>query len=528
MVKRKFIIHLFCFLFSFLLPTYSLWAQEFVVKLKTSIVDLDLGSSFSTNEIQILDTHEKGKLVLVKLKDESSSTQTNAIEVLKQDPRVDYVVENIKFHAFLDVDDPKYQEQWALKKVKAAEAWRVQSGSKETIVAVIDTGIALEHVDLKDNIWTNPNEIPNNAKDDDQNGFVDDIHGWDFRDKDNNPNDEVSDKNPGHGTHCAGIIGAVSNNGLGIASIAHNVSLMGIRFLGADGSGDLMSAAKAIDYAVDNGAHIISASWGAAVPRSGVKPILEAIQRAEKKGIIFVAAAANDGKSNDIREVYPANAGLSNVISVAASNSDDGKPSWSNFGKSTVDMSSPGAGILSTIPGNSYRLLSGTSMATPLVAGAASLLLSQARDANKEISPQEVKALFQSTGAKVKIETACECRLDMASALDALSQETLTPVPYTSSFELNAKKTLSVFGGLAPYSFKSSNEEVIKIDDKGEMIAQKEGEATITVTDSQGEEAISGLMRVGQKSSDNGQCPFGPWCEIICQFNPQLPWCQSA
>jgi len=322
-----------------------------------------------------------------------------------------------------------------------------------------------------------------------------------------------------------GIIGAVSNNGIGIASIAHDVSLMAIRFLGADGSGDLMSAAKAIDYAVKNGAHIISASWGAAVPRSGVKPILEAIQRAEQKGILFVAAAANDGKSNDTREVYPANAGLSNVISVAASNSNDAKPSWSNFGKSTVDIASPGAGILSTIPGNSYRLLSGTSMATPLVAGAASLILSQARDANIEVSPQEVKAIFQSTGAKVKIETACDCRLDMVLALEALSQEKLTSVPFASSFKLNDKKEISAFGGVAPYTFKSSNEDVLKINDKGEMLAQKQGEATITVSDSQGQQAISGLMRVEQKSGNDKQCPFGPWCDVICQLNPQMPWC---
>ena len=214
-------------------------------------------------------------------------------------------------------------KQWALSKVKAPEAWEYNTGTKETVVAVIDTGVALQHEDLAEQIWTNKNEIPNNGIDDDNNGFIDDIRGWDFNANDNNnPDDETSQRNPGHGTHCAGIIGAVGNNGIGISGLAHNVSIMPIRFLGANGSGDLMGGAKS-DYAIKNKADIISASWGAAVNRAQMKPILEAMQRAKEKGILFIAAVANDGKSNDFREVYPANAGLSNVISVAASDPSD-------------------------------------------------------------------------------------------------------------------------------------------------------------------------------------------------------------
>ncbi|NBX83967.1 hypothetical protein EBQ90_12935 [bacterium] len=293
-------------------------------------------------------------------------------------PEVEYVVENFKLKALQLPNDPEISKQWSVGKVRAAEAWSQGVGSRGVVVAVIDTGVDFKHPDLQDNIWNNKKETPGNGVDDDQNGYVDDVHGYDFFADDADPNDETSGQNPGHGTHCAGIVGAVGDNGKGITGMSQQVSIMVLRFLGANGTGDLMNAVKSIDYAIKNGAQIISASWGAAVGAAQAQPISEAIGRANDAGVLFVAAASNDGKNNDKYEVYPANTPLPNMITVAASTSSDGKPSWSNFGQGKVSVSAPGEAIYSTLPQEKFGELSGTSMATPLVSGLAALMLSTA------------------------------------------------------------------------------------------------------------------------------------------------------
>ena len=288
-----------------------------------------------------------------------------------------------------------------------------------------------------------------------------------------------------------------------------------------------MSAAKAIDYATNNGADIISASWGAQVSRANVGPILEAIQRAEEKGVIFVAAAANDGKNNDTREIFPANAGFDNVISVAASDPNDQKPSWSNFGKSTVDLSSPGLNILSTVPVNNYQNLSGTSMATPLAAGAVALILSQAEEDGRMLKPIEIRSILQSTGAKVEIETACNCRIDVAAALENVNKEALTVVPNGLTLEANNTKLFYGIGGQAPYTFSSSDKSIATIAEDGTLTAVANGEVIITISDANGDSAQSSKIYIGKSSGGGGgaECPFGPLCDAMCQINPSLPWC---
>lgn len=508
--------------------TYSrALAKEYVIKLKEvqSFQDTVFSLNYEKN-LKVNDTHETGKLVLVDLLEEEANAIQNQIKQLNSIHDVDYIVPNIKFHAFDAPNDPQLSSQWALTKVHALDAWDIQVGSPDVVVAVIDTGINWKHEDLMDHIWSNTAEIAGNGIDDDQNGFIDDVRGWDFRNKDNNPDDETSSKNPGHGTHCAGIIGAVSNNNKGIAGIARKVSLMPVRFLGSDGSGDLMSAAKAIDYAANNGADIISASWGAQVARANVGPILEAIERAGEKGVIFVAAAANDGRNNDTREIYPSNAGFDNVISIAASDPDDKKPSWSNFGKATVDLSSPGLNILSTVPVNKYQNLSGTSMATPLAAGAVALLLNQAEEDSRLLKPIEIRSILQSTGAKVEIETACNCRIDVAAALENVTKEALTIVPNASTLEVNGTKSFYGIGGQAPYSFSSSDSSIASIAEDGTLTAVANGETIITITDATGDSAQSSKIYVGKTTGGGGgQCPFGPLCDVMCQINPSLPWC---
>jgi thermitase len=517
-----------------LLSSHLGFAAEWVVKFREVRYQKAVPSFKHMAGVSLLGTHDTGHLALLEVDTTSSKQATQLLQTIQNRADVEYMVPNIKMHAFEDLTgDPQRSKQWSLLKVQAEEAWRIQRGARKTIVAVIDTGVDYAHEDLKNRIWNNEKEIAGNGIDDDKNGFVDDTRGWNFFGKNNNPMDETSDKNPGHGTHCSGIIGAQGDNDIGISGIAPNISIMPVRFLGADGSGDLYTAALAIDYATNNGADVISASWGAAVTRDQVKPILEAIERAGQKGVIFVAAAANDGKSNDTREVYPANAGFKNVISVAASNSEDQKPSWSNYGAATVDLAAPGADIFSTLPDNKYGNLSGTSMATPLVAGMVALLKSQAGDQRSALQAEDYKAILQATGDDVNIETACKCRVNMFHAVQHIVNQTLTMVPNAATLAPQATLTFKAIGGKAPYRFTSSHEEVASIDPgTGVLTAKQEGELTLTVTDADGTHMNSRLIRVSKRSETPppGECPLGDpaLCALLCTIQPTLPWCHGV
>lgn len=484
-------------------------------------------SSRKFHGYQVLDNHSAGKLILVDLGKKSSQQMAAKLVELMKDSEVEYVVENVAFHAFNLPNDPDISKQWAIAKVRAEQAWKVGVGSKDVVVAVVDTGVNLDHSDLKANAWINKKEVPGNAVDDDGNGYVDDVNGYDFAANDSNPNDETSAQNPGHGTHCAGIIGAVGDNGKGISGINQRVSIMALRFLDASGSGDLMNAVKAIDYAIQNGAQIISASWGASVQASQAQPITEAISRANDKGIVFVAAAANDGKNNDKFEVYPANTPLPNVVTVAASTNSDSKPSWSNFGKSKVSLSAPGENIYSTLPLEKYGELSGTSMATPLVSGLIALMLSH----NKDLSPPEAKALLQASGQKVDIETACNCRVDAASVVEKLKAQELTVVPQAVTLAPQQTFQFSAWGGKGPYRFTSSSEGVASIDEKGLLTAKTAGEVTVSVTDGKKQSSQSQTIRVMVPDETGGteECPLGDpaLCEMMCTISPDLPWCHQ-
>lgn len=283
-------------------------------------------------------------------------------------------------------NDPDIGKLWGLKNTGAADtsgtrgvsgvdvgaeaAWDIQTGSKSVVVAVIDTGIDFGHPDLKAQAWVNEaekNGLP--GVDDDGNGFVDDINGYNFA---NNKGDSTDDQ--GHGTHCAGTIGAKGDDGKGLVGVAWDVSLMAVKFLDKSGSGTLANAVKSIDYARQMGAHIMSNSWGG----GGVSAVLKkAIEDANTAGILFVAAAGNEANNNDISPTYPAGYEVDNVLSVAAIDNRGGLASFSNYGARTVHVAAPGVNIVSTVPGAKYDSYSGTSMATPHVSGIAALLLSQ-------------------------------------------------------------------------------------------------------------------------------------------------------
>lgn len=256
--------------------------------------------------------------------------------------------------------------------IDAPEAWDVTTGDPATIVAVIDTGVDYRHPDLAANMWVNTREIPGNGRDDDGNGYADDVYGYDFYNNDPDPMDDH-----GHGTHVAGTIGAVGNNGIGVVGVAWNVKIMALKFLGASGSGSLSDAIRALDYAVANGATISNNSYGG---DGYSQAFADALERARAAGHIFVTSAGNAGRDIDASPTYPASFTNDNVITVAATDRNDGRASFSNYGAVSVDLGAPGSGILSTYKGGGYATMSGTSMASPHVAGVVALVRGRHRD----------------------------------------------------------------------------------------------------------------------------------------------------
>ncbi len=276
-------------------------------------------------------------------------------------------------------NDPAISQAWGLKKADAARAWTLTKGSRDIVVAVIDTGIDINHEDLKGNLWKNPGETGKdslgrekslNGVDDDKNGFIDDVHGWNFVAN----NAKLAD-NHGHGTHIVGILGAEANNGKGIVGIAPEVSIMVLKYFDpqSPGSDNLKNTIKSIYYAANNGAQIINYSGGGL---EYSQEEYDAVDYARKKGILFVAAAGNERSDSDKSPYYPADYSLDNIISVTAFNPSQEVLSSSNWGIDSVDIAAPGQNILSTLPGNSYGFMTGTSQATAFVTGAASLVMS--------------------------------------------------------------------------------------------------------------------------------------------------------
>lgn len=311
----------------------------------------------------------------------------DALASLRTQAGVVYAQPNYRVHVSLTPNDPLYNEQYALNNVgqtggttdadiDAPEAWDTFTGLASVIVAVIDTGVDYNHPDLAPNMWTNAGEIAGNGRDDDQNGFIDDIHGYDFANNDGDPMDDY-----GHGTHVAGTIGAATDNGIGMAGVAWNVRIMALKFLDGNGGGTLENAILALNYAVANGATISNNSWGGG---GFFGALHDAIAAAGAQDHIFVAAAGNDSNNNDFNPMYPATYDLDNIISVAATDHNDQLAYFSNYGANTVDLGAPGVDILSTLPASGplssptgYGTLSGTSMATPHVAGVVALVRGQ-------------------------------------------------------------------------------------------------------------------------------------------------------
>lgn len=281
------------------------------------------------------------------------------------------------------LNDPAMKFKWGMNGSSMADimtnhAWKISRGSKGIVVAIIDTGIDKDHADLKNNLWTNPGESgkdslgrdkATNGVDDDNNGYIDDVHGWNFVSNDHSLKD-----NHGHGTHVAGIVGAEGGNGIGISGVAPKVSLMVLKYYDpkAQNNNNLANTIKAIKYANRMGAHIINYSGGGL---DFSRAEYNAVKEARDKGILFVAAAGNERSNSDVHKYYPADYNLDNIISVTALDPSAKVLNSSNYGKNTVHIAAPGENIFSTLPGNSYGKMTGTSQATAYVTGVAALIL---------------------------------------------------------------------------------------------------------------------------------------------------------
>jgi len=324
------------------------------------------------------------------------SKKTDVAEAANQyivNSNVVYAEPNYKTEIMLTPNDPYYSsygswgqsylDMYGLYNISAGNAWNQTTGNSNVTVAVIDTGLDYTHPDIVNNVWTNIDEIPNNGIDDDGNGYIDDYYGYDFVNRDSNPIDDH-----GHGTHCSGTIAGVTNNGVGVAGVSWSSKIMALKFLGSTGSGYYSDAILAIQYAVDNGAQILSNSWGGYGTSQGLQ---DAINYAYSNGAVFVAAAGNSNWDTS----YYQPAGMDNVFTVSAVDQDDIKASFSNYGNE-VDVAAPGVNILSlrasgttmgSVVGTNYTRASGTSMATPHVAGVAALVLA----AHPTMSNQEIE-----------------------------------------------------------------------------------------------------------------------------------------
>lgn len=401
-------------------PTENIIVQTSKIQ---SIVELSAEFGLNDSSIEVL--HNKSGLFLLKPDSKLQSYLLQGKSHLSE--KIEWFELDRPLKATSIGTDPDFHRQWGLKNrgqkleraqtvglhnvdIAVEKAWEITKGSKDVIVAITDSGMDLTHPDLRDNLWVNEAERDGRpGVDDDNNGFIDDIHGWDFANKDNDPTDDNQ-----HGTHIAGIIGAEGNNNIGISGVNWKVRMMPVKWLDSGLRGATSDAVKSLHYAMDMGAQVINCSWGEDNDEDSYEvPIAlqKAIERAERENVVIVAAAGNEGYDLQHGVFFPASFKNSNVISVAAINNR--AELWSaggfgsNFGAKDVDIAAPGEDVPSYVLGQKVKALSGTSMAAPFVAGVAALILSHKPDLSaREVKQRIVQSAQTFPGLRTKIKSS--------------------------------------------------------------------------------------------------------------------------
>ncbi len=414
-------------------PRYA--AGEVLVRFRPAARAAQRAASLAAARATVLQQYPIAGIVRLKL---DSLSVEDAVARLSKDPQVLYAEPNWVVTVDRTPDDPFFPDQWPLANrgqtqgtpgadIRAEYAWDVTTGDSTLVVGVIDSGVDYHHPDLAANVWTNPGEIPGNGIDDDGDGYVDDVHGWDFANGDSDPWDDN-----GHGTHVAGTIAAVSDNGYGVAGVCWHAKIMALKFINAAGSGFISNAIAAIEFAARHHVRITNNSWSGG-PYS--QALVDVITAAGADGMLFVAAAGNSGSDLDVTPAYPAAYPVPEILSVAATDKNDSLAAFSNYGQQAVDLAAPGVSVLSLWPDDRFALLSGTSMAAPHVTGAAALLLAS----HPGLGPLELKDRLMK--AAIPLPTlAGRCvsgaRLDLLRAVaepDSVPPGAITDLSVTAS-----------------------------------------------------------------------------------------------
>ena len=387
---------------------------------------------------------------------------------------IEYIEPNFVYRPSVVPNDPEYPHQWALHNtgpdIGAEQAWDITTGSDDIVVAVIDTGIDYNHEDLAANIWRNDAECDGDGIDDDANGYIDDCHGIDAVNSDSDPMDGDD-----HGTHIAGTIGAVGNNGIGVVGVAWQVKMMACRFIGADGYGSTADAIECLDYVArmkDRGVNIIATnnSWGG---HEHSRALEEAIRAQRDRSILLVAAAGNARQQVDVIPEYPCAYDVASVICVASAS--DVRDFFSNWGRGTVLLGAPGAGIYSTIPGNRYEGKDGTSMATPHVVGA--LVLLKAQDPTR--TPWELRNLLAAGAVRESlIPTIVEGRLSVHNSLTCNNSTVLARLrPMTFETLSRALDDVVTIRALHVRCASGNGEVAVNVSPGGEVVTLRDNGA---------------------------------------------------
>ncbi|RME36676.1 MAG: hypothetical protein D6794_08160 [Deltaproteobacteria bacterium] len=430
------------------LPEYA--PGEVLVKFNQSATSAQIRQLNSTIGATTIKTFRGLNIHHIRLP--NGYTVKQALNYFKSSGIVQYAEPN--YYRYLNAvpNDPQFPQMWGLDNtgqtggtpnadIDAPLAWDISTGSQQVIVADLDTGLDMTHPDIAANLWTNPGEIPANGIDDDGNGYIDDVHGWDFGENDNDPSDSVVACG-GHGTHTAGTIGAVGNNAVGVTGINWSVSLMPLKifkpvFFGLLCTADSAAIIGAVNYAAMMGAKVSNNSYGGG-PASQAE--MDAIAASRS---LYVAAAGNGGAdgigdNNDLVPQYPSSYPLDNVLAVAATDHNDVLAVFSNYGVTSVDLAAPGVQILSTVPvrDGSYALFDGTSMATPHVTGVAALMLSQDPSLTfRELRWRILNSVNPVAGLSGMVATGGRLNANNAMALGVAGPDvsvTVTPVGPTN------------------------------------------------------------------------------------------------